>query len=133
MKYLACQGNNSKSKYYTGKPCYEEVLVEDTTVATVCWKCVQHSLPTPNIPHKPTGYPRGWKFMNEFVDKDGNVFHKGEIQKKLFGKRKPTIIKVIEKKPKKMTLDEKIAEEYSKRVTKRKRTKLMRKLTGAKR
>ena len=24
-----------------------------------------------------TGRPAGWHWMNEFVDKDGNVFHKG--------------------------------------------------------
>ena len=27
-----------------------------------------------------TGRPSGWHFMNEFVDKDGNVFHKGKEQ-----------------------------------------------------
>ena len=33
--------------------------------------------------YKPTGRPAGWHFMNEFVDKDGNVFHKGGEQPKL--------------------------------------------------
>ena len=28
--------------------------------------------------YKPTGRPAGWHFMNEFVDKDGTVFHKGK-------------------------------------------------------
>ena len=37
-----------------------------------------------------------WHFMNEFVDKDGNVFHKGVEQPKLKGTLKPT--KVVAKK-----------------------------------
>ena len=31
--------------------------------------------------------------MNEFVDKDGNVFHKGKEQPKLKGTLKPTKVK----------------------------------------
>ena len=33
--------------------------------------------------YKPTGRPAGWHWMSEFVDKDGNVFHKGKEMKKL--------------------------------------------------
>ena len=40
-----------------------------------------------------TGRPSGWHFMNEFVDKDGNVFHKGEEQPKLKGTRPITVVK----------------------------------------
>ena len=40
-----------------------------------------------------TGRPAGWHFMAEFVDKDGNVFHKGKEQKKLKGTLPPTKIK----------------------------------------
>ena len=46
-----------------------------------------------------TGRPPGWHFMNEFVDKDGNVFHKGVEQPKLKGTLKPTKVKP-KKKPK---------------------------------
>ena len=45
-----------------------------------------------------TGRPSGWHFMKEFVDKDGNVFHKGVEQPKLKGTLSPTIVK-----PKKKT------------------------------
>jgi len=38
--------------------------------------------------------------MNEYVDKDGNVFHKGKEQPKLKGTLKPTKVTV---KPKKKT------------------------------
>ena len=48
--------------------------------------------------YKPTGRPSGWHFMNEFVDKDGNVFHKGKEQPKLKGTLPPTKVE-----PKKKT------------------------------
>ena len=45
--------------------------------------------------------------MNEFVDKDGNVFHKGKEQPKLKGTLPPTKVKPP-KKRKKLTKDEKM-------------------------
>ena len=56
---------------------------------------------------QPTGRPAGWHFMNEFVDKDGNVFHKGKEQPELKGTLKPTKVKPRKKK-KKLTADEKL-------------------------
>mgnify|MGYP003679890312 FL=1 len=53
-----------------------------------------------------TGRPAGWHFMNEFVDKDGNVFHKGKEQKKLFGTLKPTKVKPPKKKAKRRSKEE---------------------------
>ena len=44
--------------------------------------------------------------MNEFVDKDGNVFHKGKEQPKLFGTLKPTKVKPTKKKTKRRTQEE---------------------------
>ena len=55
--------------------------------------------------YKPTGRPAGWHFMNEFVDKDGNVFHKGKEQPKLKGTLPPTKVKP-KKKVKRKTKDE---------------------------
>ena len=52
-----------------------------------------------------TGRPAGWHFMNEFVDKDGNVFHKGVEQPKLKGTLKPTKV-VAKKKAKRRTKEE---------------------------
>jgi len=57
------------------------------------------------ISYKPTGRPSGWHFMNEFVDKDGNVFHKGKEQPKLKGTLPPTKVKP-KKKVKRKTKDE---------------------------
>ena len=64
--------------------------------------------PDTNKPaYKPTGRPSGWHFMNEFVDKDGNVFHKGVEQPKLKGTLPPTKVKPVKrKKIKRRTKDE---------------------------
>jgi len=57
--------------------------------------------------YKPTGRPAGWHFMAEFVDKDGNVFHKGKEQKKLKGTLPPTKVKpVVRKKTKRRSKEE---------------------------
>ena len=44
--------------------------------------------------------PRGWKWMAEFVDNDGTVWHKGVAQPDLKGKRPITDIEVLREKRK---------------------------------
>ena len=46
----------------------------------------------------PTGRPPGWHFMKEFVDKDGNVFHRGKEVPKLKGTLSPTKVKSPKKR-----------------------------------
>ena len=53
-----------------------------------------------------TGRPAGWHFMNEFVDKDGNVFHKGKEQPKLKGTLPPTKVKPKKKTTKRRTKEQ---------------------------
>ena len=43
--------------------------------------------------YTPTGRPKGWQWMNEFVDKDGSVYFKGKEQVELKGTLDPTVIK----------------------------------------
>ena len=62
--------------------------------------------------YKPTGRPAGWHWMAEFVDKDGNVFHKGVEQPKLKGTLKPTKVKPPKKKTKRRTKDEILVAKY---------------------
>ena len=45
-----------------------------------------------------TGRPSGWHFMNEFVDKDGTVYHKSKEMPELKGTLPATVVK-----PKKKT------------------------------
>jgi len=83
--------------------------VGDLAVKVTCSYCTMMMTGLPEEPksaYKPTGRPAGWHFMNEFVDKDGNVFHKGKEQPKLFGTLKPTKVKPPKKKIKRRTKNE---------------------------
>ena len=76
--------------------------VGDNVVKVTCPLCVLIAvgLPEEKKSYTPTGRPPGWHFMAEFVDKDGNVFHKGKEAKQLKGTLPPTKVIV---KPKKKT------------------------------
>ena len=69
------------------------------------------------FPEKPkrvrTGRPSGWHFMAEFVDKDGNVFHKGVEQPKLDGSLEPTKVKAKKKKMKRRTKEQILLDRHS--------------------
>ena len=96
------------------KVCYDYIKVDDNTSAITCSSCtLKKTLALKPMDtffakkHKKTGRPAGWHFMNEFVDKDGNVFHKGKEQPELKGTLKPTKVKPP-KKRKKLSDDEKL-------------------------
>ena len=108
MKKITCINNSKDSKYFTGKVCNNTLNVSETTEKALCWACVVRSMGNPQLAvenKKNVGYPRGWKFMKEFVDKDGRVYHKGVEQPKLKNKIPPTEIKkkATKKVPKKQT------------------------------
>ena len=108
------------------------VIVDEGTVAVSCSDCtVRRSLSLMPMDKffksvKPkTGRPAGWHFMNEFVDRDGNVFHKGKEQPKLKGTLPPTKVKPP-KKRKKLSADEKLYKrigDWKKRKKARRATK----------
>ena len=109
-------------RYMQCKVCQSEyVQTSEDAVAVTCWKCVhricssQMSLEEmmPSLKIKKTGRPPGWHFMKEFVDKKGNVFHKGKEQPELKGTLKPTKVKPIKRK-KKLTADEKLQRDLNK-------------------
>ena len=117
-------------RYMQCKVCKSEyVQTGEDTVAVTCSMCTQRlclshmSLEemVPSLKKKITGRPPGWHFMNEFVDKKGNVFHKGKEQPELKGTLKPTKVKPIKKK-KKLTADEKLKRDL-KNWKKRKKAK----------
>ena len=84
----------------TGDPV-RNVSVEATSVigSRALLARMNKMFPDDNKPiRKKTGRPAGWHFMNEFVDKDGNVFHKGKEVPELKGTLSPTKVK-----PKKKT------------------------------
>ena len=109
----------------------EYVETSEDAVAVTCSKCTTKSCLShmsleemmPSLRKKiTTGRPAGWHFMNEFVDKDGNVFHKGKEQPELKGTLKPTKVKPI-KKRKKLTADEKLQRDLNKWKKRRKARK----------
>ena len=68
--------------------------VGEDTKTVICSYCVlgMVGMPEDKPSYTPTGRPPGWHFMAEFVDKDGNVFHKGVEAKQLKGTLPPTKI-----------------------------------------
>ena len=117
-------------KYMICKQCQSEYCeVDENTAAITCSSCVlKRTLALKPMDeffakkHKKTGRPPGWQWMNEYVDKDGNVFHKGKEQPELKGTLKPTKVKPRKKK-KKLTADEKLfkkAADWKKRKKARK-------------
>ena len=81
-------------------------VISDKALQSRMYKMFPEDFENKTKQYKPTGRPAGWHFMNEFVDKDGNVFHKGKEQPKLKGTLKPTKVKPPKKKTKRKTKDE---------------------------
>jgi len=104
QRYMICQNSVADGRWWKGKYCYEWVNVTDGTTAVLCCKCVNKVVDPPTITprYKPTGKPRGWQWMNEYVDKSGNVFYKGIEQPELKGTLPPTVI-TVKKKRKRLT------------------------------
>ena len=121
-------------RYLQCKSCYDYKPVDVETFAITCSRCtilrtLKHTPLEEMIPSlkkkKSSGRPPGWHFMNEFVDKDGTVFHKGKEQPELKGTLKPTKV-TPPKKRKKLTADEKLfkrAKEYKKKLKAKRKNK----------
>jgi len=105
----------TKIEYYTEykndtrfmecKCCGVMAPVTEHTKAIKCDLCVREDYDkdfpfTPAKKYTSSGRPRGWVFMKEYIDKDGNVFHKGIEQPGLKGTLPPTVIKAKPAKPK---------------------------------
>ncbi len=88
--------------------------VSEEAKSVVCSYCVLRAIPIEETKgYTPTGRPAGWHWMNEFVDKDGNVFHKGKEQPKLKGTLPPTKVTPPKKKQtKRRTKDQILVAQY---------------------
>jgi len=91
--------------------------VGDDTTSTVCSYCVigMVGLPEEKKSYTPTGRPAGWHFMNEFVDKDGNVFHKGKEQPELKGTLPSTKVTKSKVKTKRRTKEQILIDRHNKK------------------
>jgi|TARA_Y100000034_G_C6815511_1_gene366860 hypothetical protein len=93
------------SWYMECKSCGQMVRCSHTAWWVLCGTCVnetiswEDTMPKAMLKerNKSNQRPQGWHFMNEYVDKEGNIFHKGVEQPDLKGTKEPTI---IIKKPK---------------------------------
>ena len=112
-------------KWLQCKFCCEHQKVDDPVGYITCSVCVMKidviKFPNtlPSTKKKSSGRPAGWYFMNEYVDKEGNVFHKGKEQPDLKGTLPATKVKPRKKK-KKLTADQKMFKLAAKHKRKRK-------------
>jgi|TARA_E500000305_G_C3993639_1_gene223363 hypothetical protein len=105
-RYMICRNSIVDQKHWSfqflgDKPrCNRWSEVGEGSTAVLCYKCVCQTVGPPEIKggYVSKGRPRGWQFMKEFVDPQGNVFHKGKEQPKLKGTLEPT---KIDRTPKK--------------------------------
>ena len=89
-------------RYMSCMTCGHYVVVGDSATGVRCSNCVMKTMMNQypleeSKSYKPTGRPAGWHWMTEFVDVDGNVFHRGKEQPKLKGTLKPTKVKPAKK------------------------------------
>jgi len=116
VRYMMCQCGNTY------------INVGDEATAVRCSYEVNAKIakmfPEP-VKVQPSGRPSGWHFMGEFVDKDGNVFHKGKEQPKLFGTLKPTKVKP-KKKPVRKNTEQILLDRHNKKKAILKKAKRLR-------
>lgn len=101
-RYMMCQNSIPDGKYWKGTLCEEWSEVGIKTTAVLCSKCTAKLAGAPEMRsgYVSKGRPRGWQFMAEFVDPEGNVFHKGVEQPELKGTLQPTKIEPADNKKK---------------------------------
>jgi len=112
--YMICRNSIADTSYWGWQilskhtRCNEWSEVNLDTQAVLCYKCVNKTVGPPEVRggYKSTGRIRGWQFMKEFVDPQGNVFHKGKEQPKLKGTLEPTKPKPVKKKLSKLEKSE---------------------------
>ena len=102
--------------------CGTYIAVGEEAVNVVCGTCTNRNMMIkfPELheenksTYKSTGRPPGWHWMSEFVDKDGNVFHRGKEQPKLKGTLSPTKIKP-KKKTKRRTKEQILIDRHNRK------------------
>ena len=95
----------SSNKSVWCSDCGNNMIVSYSATGGTCSNCTQRkclALLTTSEREKLFGVsaissvkPRGWKWMKEFVDSKGNVWHKGEEQPELKGERPVTDVEAI--------------------------------------
>jgi ribosomal protein S27E len=84
-------------RYMECKKCGTYSVTGEEATAVTCSTCVMAMVEPPVIINRRSAddmKPRGWHFMKEYIDKQGNVFHRGVEQPGLKGTLKETVIQV---------------------------------------
>ena len=93
-RFMICRNSVEGGRYWKGNLCSHWSKVNTDTTATLCYKCVNRVTEPPVFTAKytPTGRPKGWQWMSQFVDKDGKVYSlKKKLAKARFKKDKKPI------------------------------------------
>lgn len=115
VRYMICENSVPGGKNWKGNLCEQWERVGESTVSVWCGHCVALASPPPveKIVQVKSDKPKGWRFMKEYVDAEGNVFIKGVEQPAMKGTLNPS---VIEAKPEKVKISKKDKEELKNSV-----------------
>ena len=95
-------------KFMECKRCGQMAKCGEDATAVTCHDCVQEMVDPIEIGgYKKSDRPRGWTLMAEFIDKEGNVYHRGVEQPELKGTKEPTAVDKTKPSSKRMTKKEK--------------------------
>jgi hypothetical protein len=118
-KYLECINTDvNDSRYWFGRLCNNfNVKVDVETKMVVCGTCTAHiTSPGDPLDKEFSGYPEGWRLMQQYVHNDGKVYFYGLEKEELFNTLPPTFVKEKEKilKNKNLIKTRKVKEEINK-------------------
>ena len=91
-------------RYMECKQCKTFTVCGTDAKSVTCTKCVMENIEPPVLKQPKSqriAKPKGWHFMAEYVDVNGNVFYKGIEQPDMYGKLEPTVIATTIKASKK--------------------------------
>jgi hypothetical protein len=115
QRYMRCRNSIPGGEFWRNRFCNNFVAVGDDIVQVLCNSCVQKISfkPAEKAEYVKSDKPRGWKFWKEYVDSEGNVYHKGIEQPFLKGSLPATEVKEREPKEPVKKLSRKEKEELT--------------------
>ena len=112
VPYMDCKYTGIPVRNVSEKVTY---VISDRALQSRMYKMFPEDFENKTKQYKPTGRPAGWHFMNEFVDKDGNVFHKGKEQPELKGTLPSTKVTKSKVKTKRRTKEQILIDRHNKK------------------
>lgn len=101
QKEISKMKDKTKWIYLQCTGCGRDVKVEDNVIAVKCPLCTCQMVPLPkSATQEKSENPAGWKFMAEYVKKDGTVYHFGEEMPDLKGTLEPSDVEKIRQEQK---------------------------------